>query len=102
MKQEERFNKDSFKPFDKVLVREDDEDQWVPALFARWAYTARYTEFAVCVGDYYRSPLFQQVVPYNNDTKHLAFEYKKAPVKYNFWDDDEDFEEQCKEESCGN
>lgn len=93
-----RFDKDSFKPFDKVLVREDDGDQWVPAFFARFAYTERYTEYAVCVGDYYRPPLFKQVVPYNEETAKLAFQCDEAPLKYNFWDDDYYFDEQCREE----
>lgn len=89
----ERFNKDSFKPFDKVLVREGDEDQWIPQFFARWQYTERYLEYAVCIGDYYRPPHYTQVIPYNDETEYLAFEYDKAPVRYNYWDDEWNLED---------
>ena len=53
--------KHEFKPFDKVLVRENDEDYWHPDFFAMW-----HGEFAECVG--YNGGKY--IIPYEGN-EHL-------------------------------
>ena len=82
------YNFECFKPFDKVLVREGNACQWIPQFFARTAFTDRYREFVVCIGDTYKPARYTQIMPYNNETKDYAFSCDKAPDKYVFWGDD--------------
>lgn len=59
-----------FKPFDKVLVRNTDTEEWFPGFFEKFDITWNYpyhimnrrsmTDFA-----------FKQCIPYNEETKHL-------------------------------
>ena len=54
----------TFKPFDKVLVRENNNDMWKCDLFSHSVNNAlcKY----VCVGSWYK-----QSIPYNEETAHL-------------------------------
>lgn len=61
-----------FEPFDKVLVRNDDEDHWCPAFFA---YEENYVGGDRCYGVIAGTsdPEFlYQCIPYNDKTKHLV------------------------------
>ena len=53
-----------FKPFDKVLVRNLDEDEWKPDFFSK--YYSVEEEFGCISG-----MLWKQCIPYNDQTKHL-------------------------------
>ena len=54
-----------FKPFDKVLVRDLDEDEWEPDFFLRYEPTSE-NFYAMISG----AP-WTQCIPYNDSTKHL-------------------------------
>ena len=53
-----------FKPFDKVLVRNLDENEWKPDFFSK--YYSVEEEFGCISG-----MLWKQCIPYNDSTKHL-------------------------------
>ena len=77
----ERFDPETFQPFDRMLVRDEDDDIWrcdfferlkkegcsfpVAALFASWMFC----------------------IPYNDDTKHLIGTDQEAPEYYRWWKD---------------
>ena len=75
-----RFNPKEFKPFDKVLVRDDYDLIWNPTIFR-------------CLG---RGPSgcivydigtkdWIQCIPYNKDTSHLANTSDSCPEYYKWW-----------------
>lgn len=77
----ERFDPKTFQPFDKVLVRDNSDQIWQPALFS-WRE----------VDDYYSVGLIGQTssrraVPYNEDTKHLLGTSNEAPEYYRWWEE---------------
>lgn len=75
----EKFNIDELKPFDKVLVRDADNNDWKCGFFSH--YKANATEFNFrCVGS-----IFKQCIPYNEETKHLVGTYEMPPKKYINW-----------------
>ena len=60
--------KPQFEPFDKVLVRDDDDEKWGPAFFSVLD-SSRVDPFGVMGNEW---PVFyNQCIPYNDDTKHL-------------------------------
>lgn len=73
-----KMEKHQFKPFDQVLVRDEDDDVWYPALFKSynkddddWPY--------IC-----DSLGWKQCIPYNEETAHLydtSKPYKKPEPK---------------------
>ena len=81
----EKFNKDTIQTFDKVLVRFSDGFKWEPKLFGRWCVDENYIPYAKVVEE--SLTMNYQVVPFNEETKHLAYTKEKAPDKYNFWDE---------------
>lgn len=75
------MEKDQFKPFDKVLVRDCDTHPWRINFFSH--YMPKYTDRGyVCA-----SGTFNQCIPYNEETAHLVGtnnEYKPLqPKTYN-------------------
>lgn len=79
----QKFTLESLEPFDKILVREDDKSQWKPQIFARFIYNKWHIMCAVCIGDIQETTLYEEVVPYNEDTKHLCYSYEQPPEFYN-------------------
>ena len=75
----ERFNPKTFEPFDKVLVREDDEDCWIPTFIS---YFDRWLKKIITVSD----QAYSRVIPYNDDTKHLIGTCDEAPEYYRYWE----------------
>ena len=69
-------NQFEFKPFDKVLVRDSDQNIWKASIFSH--YDEKSNTY-VCVGSYYI-----QCIPYNEETAHLVGTkkpYKKPEPK---------------------
>lgn len=60
---EDLIKKCEFKPFDKVLTRNDDDETWIATLFG---FYDKMFENYICIGD-----AFEQCIPYNEETKHL-------------------------------
>lgn len=74
-----KFDPKTLRPFDRVLVRDKDSDDWTCGFFSHkdesMAYSYR------CVG----TP-FMFCIPYNDDTKHLIGTNKEAPEYFRFWE----------------
>ena len=75
-----KFNPQTLKPFDRVLVRNDRED-WSCVLFSHIAKDEETYPY-VCGYDW-----FTYCIPYNDDTKHLVGTTKEAPEYYRYWED---------------
>lgn len=76
----DKFDPKTLKPFDKVLVRDDNKDKWFCEFFSHklGANIFRY----ICISGGYK-----QCIPYNDDTKHLVGTKKEAPEYYRYWED---------------
>ena len=80
----ERFDPNTLKPFDKVLVRDDKfSTYWRCALFSHVRkedenYTFKYITTA-CT--------YEFCIPFNDDTKHLVGTTDEAPEFYRYWED---------------
>ena len=72
-----KFDIKSLKPFDKVLIRNDDNDYWRADLYSHRIKS--YRKF-VTVGFHY-----PQCIPYNDETKHLVGTDKDCPEYYKTW-----------------
>ena len=79
----ERFDPNTFQPFDKVLVRDNNSQIWQPALFSRCEVEDYYSVRCINLWD---EP-FRCAIPYNDDTKHLIGTTDEAPEFYRWWED---------------
>ena len=78
----ERFDPNTLKPFDKVLMRDNQGSIfWRCALFSHkrekertpYKYAATYGSYKFCI-------------PYNEETKHLVGTTEEAPEYYRYWE----------------
>ena len=76
----ERFNPKTLQPFDRVLVRYNDDDKWDCDLFSYYDGGQSYPY--VCV-----SKLWSHCIPYNNETKHLVGTTDDCPEYYKCWEE---------------
>ena len=74
----EKFDPKTLQPFDRVLARDADDREWLALLFSH-INTKRKVIVAGCA--------WTQVIPYNNDTKHLVGTTEEAPEYYRYWED---------------
>ena len=74
----QKFDPNTLKPFDKVLVMYDEEDYWACNLFSNIQEEYSY----LCVGG-----TFKYCIPYNDDTKHLLATEEEAPEFYRYWEE---------------
>ena len=72
-----KFDINTLKPFDKVLARDGSSYKWVVSFFSHLKDTG--FKF-VCSSDVY-----QECVPYNDETKHLIGTNKECPEYYKTW-----------------
>lgn len=79
-KGKQKFNPKTFKPFDKVLARMVSSDIWVCDFFS---HIHPDEEHCVSVGSW----SYNEMIPYNDDTKHLVGTSEKAPEYYRYWED---------------
>lgn len=76
-----RFDPKTLQPFDKVLARNYDSENWKVQLFSYIIECkTRYPYF--CINNPYMC-----CIPYNDDTKHLVGTSNKAPEFYRYWED---------------
>ena len=75
-----KFDHKTLKPFDKVLVR-NDNDTWQVEFFS---YICQHEPkgWCQCSGDSYYF-----CIPYNDETKHLIGTTQDAPQYYRYWED---------------
>lgn len=78
----ERFDAKTLKPFDKVLVRDGNAENWVCDLFSHIGEPYNIYMCISIVGGG-----FKQCIPYNDDTKHLVGTNEEAPEFYRYWED---------------
>lgn len=76
----ERFDPETFQPFDKILARDQDNTDWYCDFFACLRRREPYPVVTV-------SNLWRCCVPYNEDTKHLIDTADEAPEYYRWWED---------------
>ena len=74
----ERFNPESLKPLDTVLVKDCFSGYWCIGIFSHYLENETYS--FKCVGDSYRF-----CIPYNKDTEHLVGTTDEAPEYYRYW-----------------
>ena len=77
-----KFDPKTFKPFDRVLVSEDGYEDafWAAAIFSHFSQ-------GKILPAYCGSNFYSQVIPYNDDTKHLVGTSDEAPEDYRYWED---------------
>ena len=76
----EKFDPKTLKPFDKVLVRDDESLTWKTNMFSYIDNNKKYPY--VCLLSCYR-----YCIPYNDDTKHFVGTTDEAPEYYRYWED---------------
>ena len=76
----ERFNPNTLKPYDKVLVRDCNIGIWVCDFFSHIGDKDTYPFY--CVANYYRC-----CIPYNDDTKHLIGTSESPSKYYRYWEE---------------
>ena len=74
-----KFDINSIKPFDKVLVRDDDKSEWYCDFYSHYRNNESYYKYA-CI-----SSIFYQCIPYNDDTKHLVGTKENCSDYYKTW-----------------
>ena len=78
-----KFDPNTLKPFDKILVRDSDEFMWKCALYSHTIENEqciyKYVTLAECG--------YKRCIPYNDDTKHLVNTTGEAPEYYRYWED---------------
>ena len=75
----ERFDPETFQPFDKILARDKNNADWYCDFFACLRRGEPYPVVTV-------SNLWRCCVPYNEDTKHLIDTTDDAPEYYRWWE----------------
>ena len=75
-----KFDPKTLKPFEKVLVRDEDNEKWNCGFFSHnnefndvYPYRFVGTPYTYCI-------------PYNDDTKHLIGTSEEAPEFYRYWE----------------
>ena len=77
-----RFDPNTLKPFDKVLVKDIPSHYWNIGLFSHCIEND--TFHYKCLGDIFS---YRLCIPYNEETKHLVGTTKEAPEYYRYWED---------------
>ena len=78
---EEKFDVNTLQPFDKVLVRDFLNEDWMADFFERIDKNAGYYN-ATCVTSHW-----EQCIPYNEETKHLLGMREDCPEYYKWWEE---------------
>ena len=77
----ERFDINTFQPFDKVLVRDFLSDNWMADFFEKFEESNDAYYNVTCV-----TSRWEQCIPYNEETKHLLGTREDCPEYYKWWD----------------
>ena len=76
----DRFDPNTLKPFDKVLIRDSPEENWCCGFFSRICNDIEYYQYITTTSGY------NYCIPYNDDTKHLVGIANEAPEYYRYWE----------------
>lgn len=75
----ERFNPEEFKPFDKVLIKQNYEcERWTCDFFSHMLPDGQ----VFCAGS-----TVYECIPYNDETRHLLGTDEDAPEYYKWWEE---------------
>ena len=77
----ERFDPKTLKPFDRVIVKNIQNNIWRIQYFSHIDERCKLYPF-YCLGDNYA-----YCIPYNDDTKHLVGTKEEAPEFYKYWEE---------------
>lgn len=78
----DKFDITTFKPFDKVLVRDNNAQSWKCDFYNSYVKGSEFTFMTIC-----SSFKFKQCIPYNKETKHLVDTKEMPPEKYITWEE---------------
>lgn len=81
-RKKERFDPKTLNPFEKVLVRDSDNDSWCCDLFSHIKEENIGYKYVVSSFFCYRC-----CIPYNDETKHLVGTTEEAPEYYRYWEE---------------
>ena len=73
-----KFDINTLKPFNKVLVRDDDTNNWYCNFYSHYRNNTHYNYGCI-------SSDFHQCIPYNDETKHLVGTKEPCPEYYKTW-----------------
>lgn len=76
-----KFDPKTLKPFDRVLVRDKDCENWNCGFFSHKDASSAAYHYR-CIGTPYI-----YCIPYNEDTKHLVGTNEEAPEFYRYWEE---------------
>ena len=76
-----KFDPMTFKPYDKVLVRDGNLGNW-KNLFFSYIIERETCYPYLCLNNQYK-----YCIPYNEDTKHLVGTSEEAPEFYRYWEE---------------
>ena len=76
-----KFDPKTLKPYDKVLVRDGDLENWKNVFFS-YIIERKTCYPYLCLYDHYK-----YCIPYNDDTKHLVGTAEEAPEFYRYWEE---------------
>ena len=76
-----RFDPNTLRPFDKVLVRDNHSQNWTCGFFSHIDVFDNVCKYNV--GEI----LYAMCIPYNDETKHLVGTTEEAPEYYRYWED---------------
>lgn len=76
-----KFDPNTLKPFDKVLVRDYCTDEWIAQIFTRYFKYRKYPFVDICLNSY------TYCIPFNEETKHLIGTTDEAPEYYRYWEE---------------
>ena len=88
-----KFDPNTLKPFDKVLIRDHSTEKWDIGHFSYIEYDLAGFDFSDCEEEgeflvYTAGEVsYWYAVPYNEDTKHLVGKADEAPEYYRYWED---------------
>lgn len=78
-----KFNPEEFKPFDKVLIRDDDGFEWCPTFLEKISkeQPGKYSAVELISGC-----RWDMCIPYNEETKYLCGTINDCPDYYKWWE----------------
>lgn len=78
-----RFNLKEFKPFDKILVRDEGESKWRPSFLEK---IVKEPLGGYSVIELITRCRWDMCVPYNEETEHLLWTRDDCPDYYKWWE----------------
>ena len=74
-----KFDPKTLKPFDKVLVRDNNDLVWEIDIYSHRYYNTPHPYRCI-------TNIYKYCIPYNDDTKHLIETAEEAPEFYRYWE----------------